>query len=79
MQACIAKPGCTFHAGELLGEDPLRSFWPLALQKCVGLCAGGSEVQVGVVHNVFWTEPKSKGPLYTHVKYITPTLPTIVC
>ena len=32
------------------------------------VCAGGSEVEVGVVHNVFWTEPKRHGLLYTHVR-----------
>ena len=30
--------------------------------------AGGKETQVGLVHNVFWTEPQGKGLLYTHVK-----------
>ena len=30
--------------------------------------AGGDKVEVGLVHNVFWTEPKSHGPLYAHVR-----------
>jgi beta-glucosidase/6-phospho-beta-glucosidase/beta-galactosidase len=29
---------------------------------------GGKTTAVGIVHNVFWTEPKHKGLLYTHVK-----------
>jgi beta-glucosidase/6-phospho-beta-glucosidase/beta-galactosidase len=36
--------------------------------KAIKEMPGGSSVEVGVVHNVFWTEPKSKGVLYTHVK-----------
>ena len=26
-------------------------------------------VQVGLVHNVFWTEPKRHNPLYGHVRW----------
>lgn len=29
---------------------------------------GSAHVAVGIVHNVFWLEPKGKGPLYAHVR-----------
>ena len=32
---------------------------------------GGKDVLVGLVHNVFWTEPKGTGILYAHVRYVT--------
>lgn len=31
---------------------------------------GGAEVAVGIVHNVFWLEPKGTGPLYAHVRWV---------
>ena len=42
--------------------------------------AGGKDVMIGLIHNVFWTEPKGYGPLYAHVRcgwarMITPLLP----
>ena len=30
--------------------------------------AGGKDVMIGLIHNVFWTEPKGYGPLYAHVR-----------
>lgn len=29
---------------------------------------GGATTAVGIVHNVFWLEPKGSGPLYAHVR-----------
>ena len=29
---------------------------------------GGDTTAVGIVHNVFWLEPKGQGPLYAHVR-----------
>jgi hypothetical protein len=29
---------------------------------------GGETTAVGIVHNVFWLEPKGQGPLYAHVR-----------
>ncbi len=29
---------------------------------------GAENVAIGLVHNVFWLEPKGKGPLYFHVR-----------
>lgn len=29
---------------------------------------GGNTTAVGIVHNVFWLEPKGSGPLYAHVR-----------
>ena len=49
-----SRPHCTFYLP--LPEDALP--------------AGGKETQVGLVHNVFWTEPKGKGLLYTHVRHV---------
>ncbi len=31
---------------------------------------GGAKVAVGIVHNVFWLEPKGTGPLYAHVRWV---------
>ena len=30
--------------------------------------AGGKDVAVGLVHNVWWMEPKKVGPLYKHIE-----------
>lgn len=35
---------------------------------CDCMLAGGKDVMVGLVHNVFWTEPKGTGILYAHVR-----------
>ncbi len=36
---------------------------------------GGKDVLVGLVHNVFWTEPKGTGIMYAHVRYYTWPVP----
>lgn len=41
--------------------------FPPASCLCVG--AGGDKVKVGICHNVWWIEPKSKGLLYMHTRY----------
>lgn len=38
------------------------------------LCAGGDKAEVGICHNVFWTEPAKGGPFYAHVR-LAPLLP----
>ena len=53
---------CKKREGEALMRRIVASWSPRVR-------AGGSEVEVGVVHNVFWTEPKRHGLLYTHVRY----------
>ena len=30
--------------------------------------AGGKDVEIGLVHNVFWTEPKYKGPFAAYIR-----------
>ena len=32
------------------------------------MLSGGKDVMVGLVHNVFWTEPKGTGIMYAHVR-----------
>ena len=35
---------------------------------CILLHSGGDKAQVGICHNVFWTEPMRGGPFYAHVR-----------
>ncbi len=39
-----------------------------AAYKALKAMPGAEDVAVGIVHNVFWLEPKGKGPLYFHVR-----------
>ncbi len=39
-----------------------------AAYKVIKAMPGGGDVEVGLVHNVFWMEPKGSGPFYSHVK-----------
>ena len=40
----------------------------VVIKACECVRAGGKDVLVGIVHNVFWTEPKGTGILYAHVR-----------
>ena len=33
------------------------------------ICPGGRDVNVGIIHNVFWTEPKGQGWRYAHARW----------
>ena len=35
---------------------------------CILPPPGGEKAQVGICHNVFWTEPMRGGPFYAHVR-----------
>ena len=39
-----------------------------AAYKALKAMPGAENVAIGIVHNVFWLEPKGKGPLYFHVR-----------
>lgn len=41
-----------------------------AAYRAIKCLPGGQDVEVGLVHNVFWLEPKSDSLLYTHIKLL---------
>ena len=41
-----------------------------AAYKALKAMPGAENVAIGIVHNVFWLEPKGKGPLYFHVRRV---------
>ena len=41
-----------------------------AAYKALKAMPGAESVAIGIVHNVFWLEPKGKGPLYFHVRRV---------
>ena len=50
-----------------LAQDGNSAMWWPALSPG---CPGGRDVLIGLIHNVFWTEPKGYGPLYAHVRCV---------
>lgn len=36
--------------------------------RSVRVDVGGTDVSVGLVHNVWWMEPKKVGPMYKHIE-----------
>lgn len=55
---------CCIRPLALFGKQGCRT---TALESCE-LFADGDKAQVGICHNVFWTEPMRGGPFYAHVR-----------
>ncbi|KAK9814269.1 hypothetical protein WJX72_003165 [[Myrmecia] bisecta] len=52
---------CGIHLGNMMRCHA-------AAYEAIKALPGGKDVQVGIVHNVFWVEPRGSGPLYAHVR-----------